>query len=176
MKQLLVRLFSRLGEDFLGPIRNVVKKINKRLDPFFSFSWELGSLSAKIGFIFQGLVTIVMGIFQLIMVILNFSSIVDVIKGTMKGQSFWLEKLENVISEYPSFQSLVTSMDANLSSIGTYFTPPLTFSYILRVTGIGDAVNTIIVCAVQGLAFVISMRLLFWSLGRVKLQMVKPIK
>lgn len=176
MKQLLARLFSRLGESFLGPIRNTVKKINKKLDPFFSFSWELGSLFAKIGFVFQGLVTIVMGIFSLIMVILNFSSILDVIKGTMEGQSFWLEKLENVISGYPSFQSLVTSMDANLASIGSYFSPPLTFSYILRVTGIGDAVNTIIVCAVQGIAFVISMRLLFWSLGRVKLRMVKPIK
>lgn len=176
MKQLLVRLFSHFGNSFLGPIRNTVKKINKKLDPFFSFSWELGSLFAKIGFVFQGLVTIVMGIFSLIMVILNFSSILDVIKGTMEGQSFWLEKLENVIKGYPSFQSLITSMDANLASIGTYFSPPLTFSYILRVTGIGDAVNTIIVCAVQGIAFVISMRLLFWSLGRVKLRMVKPVK
>jgi hypothetical protein len=176
MKKLLARLFGRLADGFLGPIKNVVKKINKKLDPFFSFSWELGSLAAKIGFIFKGLVAIVMSIFSLILVILNLNSIVDVIKGTVQGQSFWLEKLENVISNYPSFQSVVTTMDSHLSAVGTYFTPPLTFSYILRVTGIGDAVNTIIVCAVQGLAFVISMRLLFWSLGRVKLQMVKPIK
>lgn len=176
MKNLLVRLFSRLGSTFLAPIKNLVTKINKKLDPFFSFSWSLGSLFAKAGFIFQGLISIVMGVFSLIMVILNFKSIVDVVKGTMEGQAFWLEKLENVISGYPSFQGLVTSMDANLSAMGNYFTPPLTFSYILRMTGIGDAVNTIIVCAVQGLAFVISMRLLFWSLGRVKLQMIKPIK
>lgn len=176
MKKLLVKLFTKLGDNFLAPIRSGVKKLNKKLDPFFSFSWELGSLFAKIGFVFQGLVTIVMGIFSLIMVILNFSSIVDVLKGTVQGQAFWLEKLENVIKGYPSFQSLIASMDANLSSIGAYFSPPLTFSYILRITGIGDAVNTIIVCAVQGLAFVISMRLLFWSLGRVKLRMVKPIK
>lgn len=77
----------------MGPIKNVLKKINKKLDPFFSFSWEIGSLAAKIGFIFKGLLTIVMGIFMLIMAILNVNSIVDVIKGTMQGQAFWLEKL-----------------------------------------------------------------------------------
>lgn len=176
MKALLAKLFGWLGNNFLSPIRSVVTKINKRLDPFFSFSWGLGSLHAKISFIIMGAVSILSSIFSLIMVILNFGQIVDVISGTMKGQSFWLEKLENVIKGYPSFQSVVTSMDAQLSAVGNYFTPPLTFSYILRITGIGDAVNTIIICAVQGLAFVISMRLLFWSLGRVKLSMVKPIK
>ena len=176
MKKLLVRLSSWLGEHFLGPIRGGVHKLNKKLDGVFTFSWELGSLQAKIGFIIMGAVSILSSIFSLIMVILNFGQIVDVISGTMKGQSFWLEKLENVVKHYPSFQSLVTTMDSNLSSIGNYFTPPLTFTYILQVTGIGDAVNTIIICAVQGLAFVISMRLLFWSLGRVKLSMIKPIK
>lgn len=63
-----------------------------------------------------------------------------------------------------------------MSSLTNFFSPPLTFTKILQTTGIGDAVNTIIVCAVQGVAFVISMRLLFWSLGRVKLTMIKPIK
>ena len=176
MKNLLVRLFAWIADHSINPIKALVIKINKKLDPIFSFSWALGSLQAKIGFIITGIISIVSGIFSLIFVILNFSSIVDLIKGTYQGQAFWLEKLENVISNYPSFQGLVNSMDAQMSSLGQYFTPPITFSYILRMTGIGDAVNTIIVCAVQGLAFVISMRLLFWSLGRVKLRMVKPIK
>lgn len=63
-----------------------------------------------------------------------------------------------------------------MSALGTYFNPVPTFSKILQVTGIGDGVNSIIVCAVQGVAFVISMRLMFWALGRVKISMVKPIK
>ena len=106
----------------------------------------------------------------------NVDSIIDLVKGTVQGQSFWMEKLSNVVKGYPAFNDLVLGLDNNLSSLSDYFSPPLTFTRVLQVTGIGDAVNTIIVCAVQGVGFFISMRLLFWSLGRVKLTMIKPIK
>ena len=165
-----------LGSKFLSPIKNGVHKLNKKLDGFFSFSWELSSLFAKFTFIVQGIFSLIFGFVSIVFAILNFKSLVDIVAGTVKGQSFWLEKLENVIEGYPSFQSLIASMDSALSSLGTFFTPPLTFTGILQMFGIGDAFNTIVVCAIQGIAFVISMRLLFGLLGRVKLSMVKPIK
>lgn len=175
MKKLLVKLFGWLRHP-IDNIRDGVKRLNKKFDGFFDFSWTLGSLLGKLSFIIKGIFAIIFGFASLVFAILNFKSIVDVVTGTIRGQAFWLEKLENVIKGYPSFQSLVIDMDNHLSAMGTFFNPPLTFTKILQTTGIGDAVNTIIVCAVQGIAFVISMRLLFWSLGRVKLTMIKPIK
>lgn len=173
----LIGKFGRwLGTKFLSPIKNAVHKLNKKLDGLFSFSWEAGSLFAKLSFVVKGIFAVIFGLTSMLFAILNFKSLVDIVTGTVRGQDFWLEKLENVIEGYPSFQSLVSTLDSCLSSIGTFFTPPLTFTRILNMFGIGDAFNTIVVCAVQGVAFVISMRLLFWSLGRVKLSMVKPIK
>lgn len=175
MKMLLSRIWSRLG-DIVGGIRNAVSKLNKKFDSFFDFSWTLGSLFAKLGFVFQGILTIVFGFASLVFAILNFGSLADIVSGTVKGSSYWLEKLQNVLGDYPSFSSLVSSMDSQFSALDNYFTPPITFSYILQITGIGDAVNTIVICAVEGISFVISLRIMFWSLGRVKLRMIKPIK
>ena len=175
MKKLLVKLFEGLRHP-LDSLHSIANKVNKRLDGFFDFSWTLGSLFAKLGFVIQGIFNIIFGFASLVFAILNFDSIVDLVKGTAQGQSFWMEKLSNVVKGYPAFGDLVTNLDNNLAALGGFFTPPLTFTRILQVTGIGDAVNSIVVCAVQGVAFVISMRLLFWSLGRVKLRMVKPIK
>lgn len=172
----IARIYKSLGTKFLVPMKESIKRFSKKFDDFFDFSWTLGSLFAKIGFVAQGIFTLIFGFISIVFAILNFRSLVDIVKGTVKGSSFWLEKLENVVEGYPSFQSLVTSMDSHLSSLGTFFTPPLTFTRIITMFGIGDAFNAIVVCAVQGVAFVISMRLLFWSLARVKLTMVKPIK
>ena len=175
MISLLKRIWSRAGH-ILSDIRNKLSKFNKKFDSIFDFSWLLSSLAAKIVFIIQGVLSLVFGFASLVFAILNFGSLVDIVKGTVQGSSFWMEKLQNVVAGYPSFQSLVSTMDNQLSGLSTYFTPPVTFSYILQITGIGDAVNAIVICAVQGVAFVISLRLLFWSLGRVKLSMIKPIR
>ena len=175
MKKLIAKFWDKLN-GLLAPIRDTLRKLNKKFDVFFDTSWTLASLSSKLSFIVGGIFSVINGIFSLIFAIMNFGTLVDIVKGTVQGQSVWLEKLENVVKGYPSFQSLVTSLDSQLSALDNYFTPSLTFTRILNITGIGDAVNTIVVCAVQGVAFVISMRLLFWSLGRVKLQMIKPIK
>lgn len=175
MKKLLVKLFEGLRHP-LDSIRSLADKVNKKLDGFFSFSWTLGSLFGKISFIVKGIFAILAAISGLIFAWMNISSLVDIVKGTVQGQSFWLEKLSNIVEGYPSFQELIIDLDSNFLALNNYFSPPVTFTRILQVTGIGDAVNSIIVCAVQGVAFVISMRLLFWSLGRVKLTMIKPIK
>lgn len=175
MKKLLVKLFEGLRHP-LDSLHSLADKVNKKLDGFFDFSWTLGSLFGKLSFIVKGVFAILAAISGLIFAWMNIGSIIDLVKGTVQGQSFWMEKLSNVVKGYPAFNELVIGLDNNLSALSTYFSPPVTFTRILQVTGIGDAVNTIIVCAVQGVAFVISMRLLFWSLGRVKLTMIKPIK
>lgn len=175
MKKLFKWLLERL-DMIAKPIRERLEKINKGLDKYFNLSWLISSIQAKIGWFISGIVVILGGISSAIFMILNVDTLVDLVKGTVQGQNFWLEKLENIIKGYPSFQDLVRQMDGQMSALSTYFTPPLTFTRILTMFGIGDAVNTIIVCAVQGLAFIISMRILFWGLGRVKIRMVKPIK
>lgn len=176
MKTIFARASEWLGKSFLGPIRDALKKLNKKLDPWFDAAWTTQSLFGKVSIIIGGIITMLSAIASIIFAVLNFDSIVDLVKGTVQGQDFWLQKFQNVVEGYPSFQSLINAMDAQLSALGDYFTPPLTFTRILAVTGIGDAVNTILVCAVQGIGFVISLRLLFWGLGRVKISMVKPIK
>ena len=175
MKKLLARIWSKV-DDLLSPIRDKLHLLNKKFDTFFDVSWTLGSLFAKIGFVIQGIFSLIFGFASLVFAIMNFGSLVDLVKGTVTGASYWLEKLEHVIAGYPSFQSLISSMDVQFSGLSQFFTPPVTFTRILQITGIGDVFNSVVVCAVQGIAFVISMRLLFWSLGRVKLRMVKPIK
>lgn len=175
MKKLFVKLFEGLRHP-LDSIHSLADKVNKKLDGFFDFSWTLGSLLGKISFVIKGIFSLVFAFIGLMFAFMNVDSIIDLVKGTVQGQSFWMEKLSNVVKGYPAFNDLVVGLDNNLSALSTYFTPPVTFTRILQVTGIGDAVNTIIVCAVQGVGFVISMRLLFWSLGRVKLTMIKPIK
>ena len=175
MKKLLARIFDRL-KDLLHPIREGVNKINKKLDPWFEFSWSVQTLRGKIATIIRGMFAAVMGIFSLMFVIQNVKQIADVVGDATKGQDVWLSKLESALSHYPSFTSVIASMDSAMASIGTFFNPPLTFTHIIQTFGIGDAVNSIIVCAVQGVGFVITMRLMFWALGGVKIHMTKGVK
>lgn len=52
------KLLACLGKFLRHPLDNIrdgVKKLNKKLDGFFDFSWTLGSLFAKLGFIIQGI-------------------------------------------------------------------------------------------------------------------------
>lgn len=175
MKKLLARIFEHF-KDLLQPIREAVNKINKKLDPWFEFSWSVQTLRGKIATIIKGMFAAVMGIFSLIFVIQNVKQIADVVSDATKGQNVWLSKLESALGHYPSFSSVIASMDSAMSSIGTFFSPPLTFTHIIQTFGIGDAVNSIIVCAVQGVGFVITMRLMFWALGGVKIHMTKGVK
>ena len=141
---------------------------------------SLGRLGVcKLGFIVQGIFSIIFGFASLILhpqfpkALLSISS-----QGYGLGSSpYGLKKLEkNVIGGLSFFVFVLSPWMPNCLPWAGTSIPALTFSRILEITGIGDAVNTIIVCAVQGVAFVISMRILFWSLARVKLRMIKPIK
>lgn len=175
IQNLLRRIFAHI-KDLLQPIREAVNKINKKLDPWFEFSWSVQTLRGKIATIIKGIFATIMGIFSLFFVIQNVKQITDVVSDAAKGQNVWLSKLETALSHYPSFTSVIASMDDAMSSIGAFFSPPLTFTYIIQTFGIGDAVNSIIVCAVQGVGFVITMRLMFWALGGVKIHMTKGVK
>ena len=172
---LLKRIFSHL-KDLLSPIRETVNKINKKLDPLFEMSWSVQTLRGKIATIFRSIFGVIVGIFSLIFMILNIKQIKDVVTDTVSGQNVWLSKLQDALGAYPSFQSVIAAMDGAMSSIGTFFSPPLTFTQIIQTFGIGDAVNSIIVCAVQGVGFIITMRLMFWALGGVKIHMTKGVK
>ena len=115
-------------------------------------------------------------IISVIMVYLNFGTIKDLLLGIREDSSTWLDKIVNLFSQYPTFNSLIADMDSNMTSLsGSYFNPAVTFTSILQTFGIGDAVNTIITCALQGISFVISIRIMMWSFSRIKLSITKPL-
>ena len=127
MKKLLVKLFEGIRHP-LDSIRGLAYKLNKKLDGFFGFSWTLGSLFGKLAFIVRGIFDILAALSGLIFAWMNVSSLIDIVKGTVQGQSFWLEKLSNVVKGYPSFQELIIDLDGNLLALSNYFDPPVTFT------------------------------------------------
>lgn len=119
IQNLLRRIFAHI-KDLLQPIREAVNKINKKLDPWFEFSWSVQTLRGKIATIIKGIFATIMGIFSLFFVIQNVKQITDVVSVAAKGQNVWLSKLETALSHYPSFTSVVASMDDAMSSIGAF--------------------------------------------------------
>ena len=71
MKKLLSRIWSKL-DDVLAPIRDKLHLLNKKFDKFFDVSWTLGSLFAKIGFVIQGIFSLIFGFASLVFAIMNF--------------------------------------------------------------------------------------------------------
>lgn len=124
----------------------------------------------------QAIMSLVSLVISVIMVYLNFNTIKDLLFGIREDSSTWLDKIVNLFSQYPTFNSLIADMDTQMTSLsGSYFSPAVTFTSILQTFGIGDAVNTIITCALQGIAFVISIRLMMWSFSRIRLSITKPL-
>ena len=154
---------------FLRKIRDGVSGVFETL--FNTSSWLL-----KLGFVIQTIMGLISLVFSVILLFKNFGTIKDLMLGVTDGSDKWLDKIVNLFSQYPTFSSLIADMDASMTSLSTsYFTPPVTFTSILQTFGIGDAFNTICTCALQGIAFVISVRILMWSLSRLKLTITRPL-
>lgn len=172
----MVKLLSFIPRIF-GAIKGGFGKLTVGIGAIFETVFGASSLLIKIVFIFQALVSLVSFIFSAILVYKNIDTVVDLMKGVYEGNATWLDKLVNIFSQYPAFDSVIADVDhAMVSTSGAnYFTPTLTLTGIIQTFGIGDAFNTIITCAIQGVGFVISMRLLMWSMSRIKLAVTKPL-
>lgn len=168
IKDLIKGGFTRTG-GFLSTIRTKIGEI-------FETVFGASSLLIKLLFIIQAIMSLVSLVVSVIMVYLNFNTIKDLLLGIREDSSTWLDKIVNLFSQYPTFNSLIADMDSSMSSLSSsYFHPAVTFTSILQTFGIGDAVNTIITCSLQGIAFVISVRLMMWSFSRIRLSITKPL-
>lgn len=166
--EILKRGFSRTG--------GIFSRIRTKIGEIFETVFGASSLLIKLIFIVQAIMSLVSLVISVIMVYLNFSTIKDLLFGIREDSSTWLDKIVNLFSQYPTFNSLIADMDTQMTSLsGSYFSPAVTFTSILQTFGIGDAVNTIITCALQGIAFVISIRLMMWSFSRIRLSITKPL-
>lgn len=172
----MVRLLAFIPRIF-GAVKGGFGRLAVGVGSIFETVFGASSLLIKIVFIFQALVSLVSFIFSAILVYNNIDTIVDIMRGVYEGNSTWLDKLVNVFSQYPAFDSVIEDVDTAMRSTAgaNYFDPALTLSGIIQTFGIGDAFNTIITCAIQGVGFVISMRLFMWSMSRIKLSVTKPL-
>lgn len=160
-----------------GAVKGGFARIGVAVGAVFEAVFATSSFLVKIAFIFSALVNIVSFIFSAILVYKNIDTVVDIMRGVYEGNATWLDKLVNIFSQYPAFDSVIADVDkAMVSTAGAnFFDPALTFTGIIQTFGIGDAFNTIITCAIQGVGFVISMRLFMWSMSRIKLNINKPL-
>lgn len=151
-------------------------KIRAKIDKLFEVVWGTRSFLERIKFLLGSLFTLFSMALNLFFVYNSLDTLVDVVQSGIDGQDVWLDKLALTFTDYPSFMDVIATMDTEMTALQNFFSPPPTFTYILKVTGIGHALNSILACAVQGVAFVINMQILKWSLSRINLTMIKPIK
>lgn len=172
----MIKILSFIPRIF-GAIKGGFARVVVGVGAVFETVFAASSLLIKIAFIFQALVSIVSFIFSAILVYKNIDTVVDIMRGVYEGNASWLDKLVNIFSQYPAFDSVIADVDRAMASTAgaNYFDPALTLTGIIQTFGIGDAFNTIITCAIQGVGFVISMRLFMWSMTRIKLSVNKPL-
>lgn len=176
----MVKLFKSFLGWFprsFGKLKEIAGKASVKIDGIFETVFGASSTLIKIVFIFQAFLSLISFVVSAILLVKNIDTVVDLMRGVYEGNSFWLDKLAKIFADYTSFDAVVTDMDAAMSSTAgaQFFEPTLTFSGILQTFGIGDAFNAIITCALQGIGFVISMRLFMWSMGRIKLSVTRPL-
>ena len=159
-----------------GKIATLVNWIKTKVGSIFEFLFGTSSLLIKIAFIFQTFMGLLSAILSAILLFSNLGMIKNLITGVTDDSDVFLDKIVQMFSQYPDFNTLIAQMDSNMTSLSSsYFTPPVTFTSILNTFGIGEAFNTILTCALQGVAFVISIRILMWSLSRLKLTVTRPL-
>lgn len=80
-------------------------------------------------------------------------------------QTALLDYIHSAMQHLPyTFTSVLNSVDSQISSMTSgIFNPPLSLTYMLRVTGIGEAFNQIMMSFIQGAVFVFSVYLVRWA-------------
>lgn len=169
----LFAFIPRIFKSLKGGFASLAVKIGAIFEVVFGAT----SLLIKVVFILQALLGLISFVISAILIYNNFETVVDIMRGVYEGNASWLDKLVNVFMQYPAFSEVIADVDSAMSTTAgaNYFTPTLTLSGIISTFGIGDAFNTIVTCAIQGVGFVISMRLFMWSMTRVKLSITKSL-
>lgn len=95
---------------------------------------------------------------------LGAKQIFDFGKAVINPQEQMLNWLAEAFGHLPSLQELIAGLDEVLRDLTTgYFTPPLTFTYLLQVTGVGECFNQYLQSLISTLIFVFSMFIVRWA-------------
>lgn len=95
---------------------------------------------------------------------LGAKQIFDFGKAVLNPQEQMLDWLAEAFSSLPSIQELIQSLDRVVYDLSApYFTPPITFTYLLQVTAIGECFNQYLQALISTLIFVFSMFIIRWA-------------
>lgn len=95
---------------------------------------------------------------------LSAKQIFDFGQAVINPQEQMLDWLSEAFSALPSFASILESLDSTMYRLTSpYFTPPLTMTYLLQVTGIGECFNQYLQALISTLIFVFSMFIIRWA-------------
>lgn len=79
-------------------------------------------------------------------------------------QKALLDYLSDALGSVESFSTLLTNIDNSVAGItGQAFTPAVTFTSMLQMTGVGEAFNQIMMSTIQGLTFIFSVFVVRWA-------------
>ena len=179
MKKMLVSVLTAVFGPTVRFFANVVRECYKGLITFFSA--PLTNIIKLLKSVLSG--SVVLGswlvlfeefgkkILGYLAVLTGFTSgaltakqIFDFGKAVINPQEQMLDWLAQAFASLPSIQSMIVSIDSWMSTLtAPYFIPPVTFTYLLQVTAIGECFNQYLQALISTLIFVFSMFIIRWA-------------
>lgn len=145
---------------FSAPLENIIKLLKSVL----SGSVVIGSwlvLFEEFGKKILGYLAVLTGFSS---GALSAKQIFDFGKAVINPQDQMLDWLAQAFAGLPSIQELIISVDSWMYTLtAPYFTPPVTFTYLLQVTAIGECFNQYLQSLISTLIFVFSMFIIRWA-------------
>ncbi|MDY6388192.1 MAG: hypothetical protein SPL21_12025 [Fibrobacter sp.] len=145
---------------FSAPLANIIKLLKSIL----SGSVVLGSwivLFEEFGKKILGWLALITGVSS---GALGAKQIFDFASAVINPQEQMLDWLAQAFASLPSLNDLIAQLDRILYNLTQpYFTPPITFTYLLQVTAIGECFNQYLQALISTLIFVFSMFIVRWA-------------
>lgn len=145
---------------FSAPLANIIKLLKSIL----SGSVVLGSwivLFEEFGKKILGWLALITGVSS---GALGAKQIFDFASAVINPQEQMLDWLAQAFASLPSLNDLIAQLDRILFDLTQpYFTPPITFTYLLQVTAIGECFNQYLQALISTLIFVFSMFIVRWA-------------
>lgn len=96
---------------------------------------------------------------------LNFVQVKKLLGAIGDPQGYLLDYISSALDKLPiTLSSLVADLDSMMVSFTSdYFTPPITFTYLLQVTAVGECFNQLLMSAIQNSIFIFSIYLIRWA-------------
>ena len=96
---------------------------------------------------------------------LTFAQVKKLLGAIGDPQAYLLDYISSALEKLPfSLSSLVADLDSMMASFTSgYFTPSITFTYLLQVTAVGECFNQLLMSLIQNTIFVFSIYLIRWA-------------